>query len=90
VYPAGAFYRRHRDHFRGTEDRTLTTTLYLNEDWADADGGQIRLFLPDADPVEVTPRAGTLVLFLSQDFDHEVLPAGRPRWSWTGWFKQRS
>ena len=62
---------------------------YLNETWSDVDGGQIRLFVPNADPVEVQPRGGTLVLFLSQDFDHEVLAATRPRWSWTGWYKHR-
>jgi SM-20-related protein len=89
VYPRGAFYLRHRDHFKGTEDRRVTTTLYLNEPWSVDDGGQIRLFLPGADPLEILPRAGTLVSFLSQELDHEVLPARRDRWSWTGWYKQR-
>lgn len=90
VYPAGAAYHRHRDHFLGSESRVVTTTLYLNEEWEASDGGEIRLFVPDAAPVEILPVGGTLVVFLSQDFEHEVLPARRERWSWTGWFRRNS
>ena len=32
---------------------------------------------------------GTLVCFLSERFEHEVLPATRSRWSLTGWFRSR-
>jgi len=37
----------------------------------------------------VHPTGGTLVLFLSERFAHEVLPAKRERLSLTGWFKSR-
>lgn len=88
-YPPSAAYRRHRDHFAGTEDRVLTTTLYLNEDWMPADGGMLRIFVGESETVEVLPEAGTLVLFLSQEFEHEVTLARRDRWSVTGWFLRR-
>jgi SM-20-related protein len=88
VSPAGKGYRRHRDHFLGSETRAITTTLYLNEGWETEDGGEIRLFIPDADPVEILPSGGKLVAFLSQDFEHEILPPRRERWSWTGWFRR--
>ena len=94
VYPAGSFYRRHLDQFRGSGQRTVSCILYLNEDWQPADGGALRIYLPLADelaaPVEthfdVFPEGGSLVVFLSAGFEHEVLPATRERMSVTGWF----
>jgi SM-20-related protein len=37
----------------------------------------------------VLPQAGSLLLFLSADMPHEVLPASRDRLSLTGWFRRR-
>ena len=91
VYPPGSFYKKHLDRFRDDDARTLTAVLYLNEDWPDAAAGQMRLYL-DADctqSLDVAPRAGTLVLFLSARFWHEVLPATQQRLSVTGWFRRR-
>jgi hypothetical protein len=39
--------------------------------------------------LEIWPEGGTLVAFLSDRFEHEVLPARRQRLSLTGWFRQR-
>lgn len=94
LYPAGSFYRRHLDRFKGAGHRTVSCILYLNEDWRPEDGGALRMYLPLADhaavPVEthvdVLPEGGTLALFLSADYEHEVLPATRERLSVTGWF----
>ena len=94
VYPPGAFYKRHLDAFHGRgKGRTLSCVLYLNEGWSDADGGHLRLYL-DGDRLEpfvdVRPEAGTLVTFLSEQFEHEVLTAHRERASATGWFSVRT
>ena len=92
IYPPGAVYKKHLDQFRGIGLRTVTTTLYLNDNWQAADGGQLRLYLDETDPqryLDVQPEAGTLVTFLSARFLHEVLPAARERLSITGWFKVR-
>jgi len=92
IYPPGAYYRKHLDQFRGIGERTVTTVLYLNEDWDDADGGQLRLYVDREDGtgfVDVQPLGGQLVTFLSARFLHEVLPARRERLSITGWFKRR-
>lgn len=92
VYPPGAYYRRHVDQFRDMGLRTLSCILYLNDDWAPIDGGQLRIYL-DKDALlpylDVEPTGGTFVAFLSADFFHEVLPARRPRLALTGWFKRR-
>ncbi|MFO3720846.1 2OG-Fe(II) oxygenase [Pseudomonas sp. HLMP] len=89
LYPPGAFYRRHLDRFRDDDRRTVSAILYLNEDWQPEDGGQLRMFLADEVVHDVQPQAGCLVVFLSGDIPHEVLPAGRERLSLTGWFRRR-
>lgn len=89
LYPQGAFYRRHLDRFRDDDRRAVSAVLYLNEEWQPEDGGQLRMFLADGVEHDVQPEAGTLVVFLSGDIPHEVLPAGRERLSLTGWFRRR-
>jgi SM-20-related protein len=92
VYPPGSFYRRHLDQFPGVGERTVTTILYLNQDWIQPGGGQLRLYTGPVDQrryEEVLPLGGRLVTFLSARFLHEVLPARRDRLSITGWFKKR-
>ena len=88
LYPPGASYRRHLDRFATDGRRTLSCVLYLNEGWRAEDGGALRLYLPDG-PHDVSPCAPTLVAFLSERFEHEVLPARRERLSLTGWFGRR-
>ncbi len=91
-YAPGAFYRKHFDRFRNDGRRTLSSVLYLNDGWENGDGGALRLHLDDrgrTGHVDVQPAGGTLVLFLSDRFAHEVLPARRERLSLTGWFRTR-
>jgi len=93
-YPPGAFYKAHLDCHRGISARTVSVILYLNREWTPKDGGLLRLYTnretgssgPFAD---ITPEFGKLVLFLSADFWHEVLPTHRERFSLTGWFRKR-
>lgn len=89
VYPPGAGYARHRDRFRDDDARILSMVVYLNREWNAEDGGELRLHLPDG-PRDVTPRLGTVVLFLSADIEHEVLAARRTRRSIAGWFRRRA
>lgn len=88
-YSAGAFYARHLDRFRDQDTRTLSFVLYLNDAWPDPAGGALRLFRDGEPPLDVPPRGGTLAAFLAERFEHEVLPATRTRWSFTGWFRRR-
>ncbi|MFO1317462.1 MAG: 2OG-Fe(II) oxygenase [Burkholderiales bacterium] len=89
LYPPGARYARHRDRFRDDDARVLSCVLYLNERWQPADGGALRVYVDRATTIDVTPTGGTLVAFLSDAFEHEVLPATRPRIALTGWFRRR-
>lgn len=88
-YPPGAFYQKHLDRFRDDDRRTVTAVYYLNEAWQTEHGGALRLYLADQTELDVLPSAGTLVLFISADLPHEVLPASRERLSLTGWFRRR-
>jgi SM-20-related protein len=84
-YPTGAGYIRHRDRFRADDSRVLSLVCYLNPDWPDDAGGALRLHLADG-IVDIAPSMGTMVLFLSDEIEHEVMPATQPRFSIAAWF----
>jgi hypothetical protein len=79
LYPPGAGYARHRDRFRDDDARVLSCVLYLNAGWRPDDGGALRLHFDDGGALDVAPDGGTLVAFLAEAFEHEVLPGRRPR-----------
>lgn len=88
-YPPGAYYRRHLDRFSDDSARRVSLVLYLNETWTPDDGGELTLHL--AERLEkILPRPGMLVVFLSDEIPHEVLPSRRDRHSFAGWFRTRS
>jgi SM-20-related protein len=88
-YAPGAFYKRHYDAFRGEANRILSVVVYLNPGWTPEDGGELVLYDSDKDRVglKVVPLYATMVLFLSEEFPHEVLPTKRDRHSVAGWFR---
>lgn len=88
-YVPGAFYKKHMDAFKGETNRVLSLVFYLNADWGPDDGGELKIYLDEQEQnsLKVTPAFGTLVVFLSEDFPHEVLPAMRDRYSIAGWFR---
>ena len=80
-YPAGACYRRHYDSYDGVDmPRLVTVLLYL--DWSPSKGGELRAWLPtpvDGEPrIErvIEPRPGRIVIFFSQEVEHEVSGSG--------------
>lgn len=94
IYPVGAGYQKHLDQFslgqsQQLNTRKLSSILYLNQDWQDSDGGELRLYVNDDEWLDISPIGGRLVLFLSDQFWHEVRPAKRERLSLTGWFRTR-
>lgn len=79
-------------HFDTTPQtkRRLTAILYLGEEWEEAHGGQLRLYPFPLAPVDVAPRAGTLVLFSSVSSLHRVMPAFAPRVAISIWLSGES
>jgi SM-20-related protein len=89
MYPPGAFYLKHVDRFRDDDRRMVSAVVYLNESWLPEYGGQLRMYLDEDAQYDVDPVGGCLVVFLSGEVPHEVLPANRERLSLTGWFRRR-
>ncbi len=90
VYRPGAGYARHLDRLRHNDARVVSAVFYLNDGWQETDGGALRLYLADGTSRDILPHAGSLLLFLSAQFEHEVLPATRDRMSIACWMRQRS
>lgn len=94
-YAKGDFYKKHKDAFRGGNNRVLSVVVYLNKSWLNEDGGELVIYNSqsksqapfDGKSIRVTPAFGTIVVFLSEDFPHEVLPTARDRYSIAGWFR---
>ena len=88
-YAPGAYYKRHSDAFKGEANRVLSVVTYLNPAWGHDDGGELVLYQDEHDHegIKVVPLYGTVVIFLSEEFPHEVLPAQRDRYSVAGWFR---
>lgn len=91
-YGPGQFYRRHVDAFKGEANRVLSLVTYLNPDWQPVDGGELVIYRDSNDKtgLNVAPEFGTLAVFLSEEFEHEVKPARRDRYSIAGWFRLNS
>lgn len=89
VYAPGAFYQKHRDAFKGNPGRKLSSVLYLNPDWDLVAGGELVLYddAGDNQLIRLAPECGKMVVFLSEEFPHEVLPATQLRKSIAGWFR---
>lgn len=90
LYAPGASYRRHLDRFRDDDLRTVSVVIYLNPDWQVGQGGALRLHPQGQPSNDIVPIGGRLVLFLSADMLHEVLPATCERLSLAGWFRRRA
>ena len=53
----------HHDSDETLDARRITAILYLNEDWQEQHGGQLKLLPLGSPPVSIAPKAGRLVLF---------------------------
>ena len=87
VYEEGNYYKRHIDQFRTDNKRKFSLINYLNEDWQEADGGQLCLYKNNEDVQMIQPESMTAVFFKSDEMEHEVMECKRSRMSITGWLK---
>ncbi len=88
-YRPGDFYRTHHDAFKGQANRRLSVVAYLNPNWVPEDAGELIIYAATGSDIvaRVAPLSGTLVVFLSEDFPHEVLATQNNRYSVTGWYR---
>ena len=91
-YGPGDFYKKHSDAFKGQANRVLSVVVYLNQAWQAGDGGELLLYHHESAEtcLKIVPDFATLVVFLSEDFPHEVVAAQRDRFSIAAWFRTRS
>ena len=91
-YAPGHYYKRHYDAFRGEANRVLSIVAYLNPGWLSTDCGELVLYDSDQDRLgtKIVPLYGTIVVFLSEEFPHEVMPANRDRYSVADWYRVNS
>ncbi len=88
-FPACGFYKKHKDAFKGEANRILSVVVYLNKDWQQGDAGELVLYdeTGSENILSVPPIFGSVIVFLSEDFPHEVLPTTKDRHSIAGWFR---
>lgn len=87
-YQQGDYYQKHLDAFSGRSNRVLTTVSYLN---SVSRGGELALYNEQDQLIDkFLPTAGSLILFESERFPHEVLPAVDTRFSIAGWFRKNA
>ena len=85
-YPPNAFYKRHFDRFKDKSNRMLSFVIYLNENWVEEQGGQLRMYnVKNQEHLDVEPNAKRAVIFKSDVVEHEVMPTTASRYSLTGW-----
>ena len=87
LYEPGTFYKKHVDRFRNNPARQFSMIFYLNENWQQEDGGQLCIY-HDEEVQQIFPENGKSVFFKSDQLEHEVWPAKKPRMSITGWLKR--
>jgi len=58
-----------------SDGRIVTAIVYLNQNWREDQGGQLRLYPFPHPPIDIEPLAGRMVLFTSKTMLHRVLPS---------------
>lgn len=93
LYPEGTFYKRHLDTFQNDGRRKLSMVCYLNnENWTPENGGELSIYTTNKgkeEELKIYPLPGRMVIFESQELEHEVKTVKVPRLSITGWLKTR-
>ena len=89
IYQPNQFYKKHVDQFLTQQDRRISCVYYLNEDWQEQDGGELRLYDTNDRLLQtILPQGNRLVSFNS-NLPHEVCTAYRTRYSIAAWLKIR-
>ena len=84
LYETGSFYKKHIDQFQSNASRKYSMISYLNNNWADVDGGEL-LIHQSMRNQSIPPTQGKTVFFKSNELEHEVLITNQRRMSITGW-----
>ena len=86
LYETGSFYKKHIDQFKSNDSRQFSMVMYLNSEWKESDGGELRIHHENKIE-DISPESGKSVFFKSSELEHEVLVSNALRMSITGWLK---
>lgn len=84
-YPKGSYYKKHLDQFENRNNRMISMIVYLNKNWQEGDGGELRIYPEGKEPIDIAPLENRCILFRSDTLFHEVLVSNTSRKSITGW-----
>ncbi|MBO6794130.1 MAG: 2OG-Fe(II) oxygenase [Balneolaceae bacterium] len=87
-YPIGSHYHKHLDQFNERSNRQISVLLYLNKNWKNGDGGELKIYSKNGATL-IEPLARRIVLFKSAELEHEVLTTHVARYSLTGWLLRK-
>jgi SM-20-related protein len=82
-YSPGGFCQKHNGASNKEKSRQLSMITYLNPEWNMGYGGQL-IICPQSSPdkiISVSPEISTLVVFMSEQCFHSVLPTWRDQYS---------
>ncbi|MCA0402332.1 MAG: 2OG-Fe(II) oxygenase [Proteobacteria bacterium] len=90
VYQPASFYKKHVDQFKNTNSRRISTVFYLNSEWQDDFGGELKLYNQNDELIKIlSPKPNRFICFNSE-LPHEVATTKKVRYSIAGWLKSRN
>lgn len=89
IYQPNSFYKKHVDQFRATRERRISCVYYLNQEWQQDFGGELRLYDQEDAPLTTILPLGNRFVCFNSDIPHEVFTAFKTRYSIAAWLKVR-
>lgn len=90
IYQPGTFYKKHIDQFATTKDRKISCVYYLNSNWQEDMGGELKLYSQTDELLQSVSPQGNRFICFNSELPHEVSLTHQTRYSITGWMKTRS
>ncbi len=89
IYQPNNFYKKHIDQFKTTLDRRISCVYYLNNEWSEANGGELLLYNTNEQPLTTIAPEGNRFVCFNSSMVHEVRTAYQLRYSIATWLKIR-
>lgn len=89
IYQPNQFYKKHIDQFATQQDRRISCVYYLNDNWEEKDGGELRIYDTEHQPLTTILPEGNRFVCFNSNLPHEVCVAHKNRYSIAAWLKSR-
>lgn len=88
-YQPGTYYKKHIDQFAAQKTRKISFVYYLNSDWQQEYGGELKLYDKHHQLIQKVLPQGNRFICFNSELPHEVALTHQVRYSITGWMKTR-